>query len=154
MKIGQALAQVKDLKGKINVLKNRIVSESYFKKILDTQEVPSLELSFQEFYDLNKQLRVLKTRIAKTNVVHRLSEKIHEMEMLRFVVSSLNELTNCKQEVVQLERTSYDGPGQPITTYATFNVKELASLVKLKQSRIRELDMELQQLNWTIDLED
>lgn len=154
MKVAQALAQVKDLKGKINSVQNRINMDSMFKKVTPDQKVPSIEPLLDELVRLNNELRSLKVRIAKTNVKHGLTERIHEMEMLRYIVGALDSLARAKQEVTNLERIDYDGPAQAFTTYATYNVEELNMGLDENRARIRELDMELQQLNWSTDLEE
>lgn len=154
MKIAQALSQIKDLKGKVNTLSSRIVSGRTFRRLVESQEVPSIEPLLDEYVRLNKELRTLKSRLVKTNVKHGLHKKIHEMEMLRSIVSSLNHLTEVEQERIDLERIDYDGPAQTLTTYATFSVSEMAAGLDENRARIRELDMELQQANWVIDLED
>lgn len=154
MKIAQALSQIKDLKGKVSALQSRIMSGSTFQRVVADQKVPSIEDMLDEYVQLNKELRTLKSRLMRTNVLHGLHEKIHEMEMLRSIISQLDHLTGLEQEAVRLERVDYDGPAQPFTTYATFNVTELKIALDENRARIRELDMELQQSNWAIDLED
>ena len=154
MKVAEALAQVKDLKGKISDVQTQIHTNYVFKKVTDLQEVPSINDLLDEFEQLNDALRKLKTRIAKTNVVNGLSTRLHEMEMLRYWVKGLEVLQHVKQETISLERVDYDGPAQPFTTYATFNVADLAAQLEEARLRIRKLDMELQQLNWSTDLEE
>jgi len=154
MKLAEALAQVKDLKGKIRDVQNKVARESYFKKVTDVQDVPSIEGLLEEFQRLVDDLRKLKTRIARTNTSSGLINKIHEMEQLRYLVSSLDSLEDAKLEVVTLERIDYDGPAQPFTTYATFDVEKLSATVSEARTRLRKLDMEVQQLNWTTELEE
>lgn len=152
MKVAEALAQVKDLKGKISDTQTKIQMNYVFKKVTELQEIPSITDLLDEFERLNDALRKLKTRIAKTNVTSGLSTRIHEMEMLRYWVKGLSTLENVKQEQVSLERVDYEGPAQPFTTYATYNVADLAAQLEEARLRIRKLDMELQQLNWSTDL--
>jgi uncharacterized protein DUF6847 len=152
MKVAEALAQVKDLKGKISDVQTRIQMNYRFKKVTDLQDVPSIADMLDEFEELNEALRRLKTRIAKTNVSSGLSARIHEMEMLRYWVKGLEVLENVKQEEIALERVDYEGPAQPFTTYATYNVADLTAQLEEARIRIRKLDMELQQLNWSTDL--
>lgn len=152
MKVAEALAQVKDLKGKISDVQSRIHSNYVFKKVTELQEIPSINDLLDEFERLNNALRKLKTRIAKTNVEAGLSARLHEMEMLRYWVKGVEILENVKQETITLERVDYEGPAQPFTTYATYNVADLAAQLEEARLRIRKLDMELQQLNWSTDL--
>ena len=152
MKIAEALAQVKDLKGKISDVQTRILTNYVFKKVTELQDIPSITDLLEEFERLNNDLRKLKTRIAKTNVLNDLSSRIHGMEMLRYWVKGLESLENVKQEQITLERVDYEGPAQPFTTYATYNVADLAAQLEEARVRIRKLDMELQQLNWSTDL--
>lgn len=152
MKVAEALAQVKDVKGKIRDIQNKISREAYFRKLIDEQEVPSSEELINEFKDFSIVLSTLKDRIAKTNVESGLILKIHEMERLRYVIAALDNFADAKKETITLERIDYDMPAKPFTTYATFDVDVMAAYVEDSRIRLRKLDMEVQQLNWTIDL--
>ena len=81
-------------------------------------------------------------------------DKINEMESLRSIISRLESLTSNKQDKVELKRVEYDSPPVSIHVLATYNVAGLTSELDAYRKRIRELDLELQQLNWQIDLEE
>ena len=117
-------------------------------------EVPNIDNLIADLIELSEDLSVFKTRIAKTNARHGLTDKIHEMEALRSTISRLEPLARNKQQSVHLNRLSYDGPAVPVPTYATYDVETLVETVDGLRDRVRVLDMDLQRLNWEIDLEE
>ena len=153
MKLAEALVKAKDLKGKLSSLHNEIVSEQYFEKLDASQEVPNHEAEIVELVDVSDELRQLKTKIDLTNAKHGITDKIHEMEKLRYLVNSFSSLCGSKQETVQLRRVDYEGPAVPITTVATYNVENAKKQLEKYRDDLRSLDLEIQKLNWQIDLE-
>lgn len=152
MKLAEALVRIKDLKGKVAELSRVLQTDMFFEKIDDMQEVPSTEGVLVELEKVTETLADLKTRIAKTNAQHGLVDKINEMEQLRSLISQLDMLARQKQRVVNLRRVDYEGPAIQIATLATYDVAALAEKVQSFRSRVRELDLELQRLNWEVDL--
>ena len=154
MKIAEALVRMKDVKGKIAETQRTIQMDALFKKVDESQVIPNIEGVILSLGSLAQELSTLKTRVAKTNAKHGLVEKIYEMDKLKYMVSALESHAKSKQETTSLEYVSYGDKPVPLTTYATFDVSELAAKVEGMKTRIREVDMELQKLNWQIDLED
>jgi len=154
MKIAEALVQVKDLKGKVAELTRRIQTDALFEQLDEGQEVPDISLLIEELVTLTRNLGNLKTRIARTNAQRGLVDKINEMAQLRSLVAQLDSLTNNKQSATKLRRIDYGEPHVKMTIVATYNVDEVSSSLDEMRSRIRALDLELQRLNWEVDLVD
>ena len=152
MKIAEALVRIKDIKGKLSELQRKIDADQLFERVQNDQMIPSIEGLLEDFLDVSEVLSVLKTRITKTNATHGLINKIHEMEKLRSIVSKLELLSRNKQEFVSLRHITYDQPAIPMSTFATYNVEDLIESLEAYRARIRELDLELQRLNWEVDL--
>jgi len=154
MKIAEALVHIKDMKGKLAELNREIMEEQTFEQVDASMEIPSVEQQLKDFVSLTKELASFKTRITKTNSKHGLTDKIHKMEALRSMVSRLEQLCRNKQVTVTLRRIDYEGPAVSISTHATYNVEQLTKEVNGARDQIRVLDLELQRLNWEIDLEE
>ena len=151
MKLAEALTKIKDLKGKVASLNLQINSDSTFQKLDELTEVPSVEGLLTELTEVLAELRSLKTKVDTANVKSGLADKIHEMEQLRYAIKTLEGLSRLKQETRSLTRLDYGTPPVPVTTVATFNVANLNSQLEVYRRRVRELDLELQRLNWQID---
>jgi hypothetical protein len=154
MKLAEALIKVKDIKGKLAEIQRKISSEAIFRKVDPAQEVPSIESDLCDLQTTAAELASFKNRIAKTNAMHGLSTKIYAMDALKFLISTLEAYTTVKQSRVDLE---YVGMGErpiPLTTYATYDVAVLTTNIKSSKNNLRALDIELQKLNWEVDLED
>ena len=76
------------------------------------------------------------------------------MESLRSLISRLGGLLYNKQTKTELKRVDYDTPPVPIKVFATYDVSQLEAKMDGYRKRIRELDLELQKMNWQIDLEE
>lgn len=153
MKLAEALIKIKDIKGKLSEVQRKISTDAMFKRVDVGQEVPCVEEDIDTLYDLSKQLASFKTRIAKTNAIRGLAEKIYAMDELKYLISALEPYSTCKQTRVDLE---YVGMGErpiPMTTYATYDVNKLAKHVQTLRDSLRSIDIELQKLNWEVDLE-
>lgn len=154
MKLAEALVQVKDLKGKVAELNRKIQNDALFEQVDKGQAIPDISLLIDELVRLARNLGELKTRVARTNAQHGLVDKINEMAQLRSLVAQLEGLSEQKQSRTQLRRIDYGEPHVKVQVHATYNVDELASQVVDMRSRIRKLDLELQRLNWEVDLVD
>jgi len=152
MKLAEALTKVKDIKGKIAELHRLTTADSSFQLLDAGQVIPSIEPVLNQLSEVLEELRFLKTRIDAANVKHNLADKIHEMEQLRYAIKALEPLTRLKQETKSLQRLDYSSPPVPVMTVATFNVSDLTSKLDNMRKRVRELDLELQRLNWQVDV--
>jgi hypothetical protein len=152
MKIAEALVKVKDLKGKLRELSETINANSTFRIVEENQKVPSIEVELDLLVTLSRELATLKTRIAKTNATKGLTDKINEMEQLRGVVKMLEPLTKIKQDHKDYQTIDYGSDPILLTTVATYNVSNRVDEVVVIRDRIRKLDLELQRLNWQVDL--
>lgn len=151
MKIAEALVSIKDLKGKVAELQRNIQSDSTFEKLDENTAVPFIEEDIVELLRLTKELGELKSRVAVTNATHGITRKINEMEQLRSNISQLEGLTRVKQSHTRLQR--YLDRADKVEVVATFDVESMKNKVEAMRKRVRELDLELQKLNWQIDVE-
>lgn len=153
MKLAEALVHIKDLKGKIAEVSAKIDADCTFRKLLDSQDVPSIEEDIETLDVLVNELSTFKSRVAKTNAKYGLIYKMNEMDYLKFMVNNFDRLAKAKQERIDVE---YGGLDQrnTVTTYATYDVVDMVERVDNMKSKIRQLDLELQKLNWEIDLGD
>src|SRR5271157_1113787 len=154
MKIAEALVRIKDIKGKLANIMVDINRDAFYEQIDANAQVPTVEVLIDDFCLITQELANIKTRITKTNTNNGLTLKIYRMEALRSMIKQLENLTKAKQKVVRMQRIDYEGPASMISTFATFNVEELGREVESYREEIRTLDLELQRLNWEIDLED
>lgn len=152
MKLAEALVRIKDLKGKFTELQRVLYSDQLFQVVDTEMEIPSIEDKLDELIDVSNEISKLKCRIAYTNASNGLTDKIHTMEHLRSCVGKLEELTHNKQVVVNLRSINYGEPAVKLPTHATYDVARLTRTVDTFRKQIRELDLELQRLNWEVDL--
>jgi len=154
MKLAEALIKIKDIKGKLSEVQRKISTDAMFKKVDDNQEIPCVEKDIGTLYDLSEQLASFKARIAKTNAIRGLAGKIYEMDELKFLISTLEPYSTCKQTRIDLEYVGMGDRPIPIRTYATYDVEKLAKNVQQMRDNLRSIDIELQKLNWEVDLEE
>lgn len=154
MKLAEALVRVKDLKGKFAELQQVVYSDATFEVVDPDMEIPSIEDQLNELVSVSEEIASMKSRITRTNAERGLSIKIHTMEHLRSCVSKLEDLTRHKQIRVNLRSIDYNSPAIKLATHATYNVAKWTETVNGYRARIRELDLELQRLNWEVDLVD
>jgi len=152
MKLAEALIRIKDLKGKAAELNRVVYTDTVFERIDAEEEIPSIEDSLEEFVSVSGEIASLKSRIARTNASNGAADKIHEMESLRSVVSKLEDLSHNKQSRTILKSVTYGDPPVKITTHATYDVEAWTNRLKEFRSRIREIDVALQTLNWEVEL--
>jgi hypothetical protein len=155
MKLAEALVRIKDLKGKSAELQRVAYEDAIFEVVDDAIEIPSITGSLNNLVSISKEIASLKAKIARTNVVNGLVDKLHEMEHLRSLISKLEPLTRHKQLVVQLRMLNYNSDtSTKIPTHATYNVETWTKKLNEYRDRIRKLDLDLQRLNWEVDLVD
>jgi len=148
------LIRIKDLKGKAAELQRVVSYEAVFEQIDENEVVPSIEDSLEELAAVSAELAILKSKIARTNVASGAVDKIHEMESLRSLVSKLEGLAQNKQTKTILKTINYGDQPVKVATHATYDVETWSKKVSELRDRIRELDVELQKLNWEVDLVD
>ena len=118
-------------------------------------DFPSIEEILEDLVSVSKETASLKSRIARTNAAHGLTDKLHEMEHLRSLISKLEPLTRNKQITVQLRLLNFNSDVQTkFKTHAAYDVKHWTKKLNVYRNRIRQFDLNLQQLNWEIDLVD
>lgn len=152
MKLAEALTQIKDLKGKVAALTIEIQTENTFQRIDEEDVAPSIEDKFEELSNTLLAMRELKTRIDQANVEGGLADKIHEMEQLRYHIKALEPISKTKQEQKSLLHSYGDSAATRIITVATFDVAKLNERLNTCRARLRELDLELQRLNWEVEV--
>jgi len=152
MKIAEALVKIKDLKGKFAELTRVIYSDTTFELLDPKMEVPSIETQLGEMVSVSEEIARIKSCVAATNAKSGLTSKIHTMEHLRSCVSKMEELTHKKQSQIVLRTIDYGQPAMKIETRATYDVTAWTETINGFRTRIRELDLELQHLNWEVDL--
>ncbi|KKM62750.1 hypothetical protein LCGC14_1518470 [marine sediment metagenome] len=154
MKLAEALVRIKDLKGKSAELQRVTYEDATFDIVDEDIEVPSIEESLTTLVTVSRETASLKSRIARTNATHGLTDKLHEMEHLRSLVSKLEPLTRNKQIVVNLRHINYNDTATKIPTHATYDVEAWTKKLNEYRDKIRQIDLDLQRLNWEVDLVD
>ena len=154
MKIAEGLARVKDLKGLISGTLEDLRGEMTVQVLDEAEDVPQNDVKIESLTALSGELSALKDRIARTNARHGLSAKIHEMESCKYLVKALDPLSKQKQSTTTLYRAGFGEPADKVKVVATYKVDEVSDQVLGLRKKIRDLDMELQKLNWQLDLED
>lgn len=154
MKLAEALVRIKDLKGKSAELQRIVFEDSTFEVVDEDLEIPSIETPLQDLVLVSQETANLKSRIARTNAINGLTDKLHEMEHLRSIVSKTEALTRIKQVTVSLRHVGYNDAATKISTHATYDVERVKIWNNELRDKIRKLDLDLQRLNWEVDLVD
>ncbi len=150
MKLAEALILRADLQKRIEQLKNRLRNNVMVQEGDSPSEDP--EVLLKEFEDCQLELTDIIKRINKTNNETMFNEKwtladaLAERDGLwekRLVLSYVAEEASIKQD--RYSRTE-------IKYISTVNVKELQKEADKLSKEYRELDTQIQGLNWTIDL--
>ena len=150
MKLAEALILRADLQKRIEQLKNRLRNNVMVQEGDSPSEDP--EVLLKEFEDCQLELTDIIKRINKTNNETMFNEKwtladaLAERDGLwekRLVLSYVPEEASIKQD--RYSRTE-------IKYISTVNVKELQKEADKLSKEYRELDTQIQGLNWTIDL--
>jgi len=152
MKIAEALANIKDLKGKFSELQRHISSNAVFDLVDPDMEIPNIEDTLNEIVEVSSAISKLKCRIARTNAASGSINKIHTMEHLRSCISSLEHLTHNQQVSARFHNINYSESSVKLVSHATYNVEQCTEKLNLFRKQLRELDLELQRLNWEVDL--
>lgn len=154
MKLAEALIRIKDLKGKSAELQRVVYDDATFDVVDENSVIPDIEESLTALVSVSQDTASLKSRITRTNAINGLTDKLHEMEHLRSLVSKLEPLSRNKQEIVSLRHINFNDAATKIPTRATYNVEAWTKNLNKYRDKIRQLDLDLQRLNWEVDLVD
>lgn len=148
MKLAEALSIRADLQRKVSQLKNRIKDSA---KVQEGDEpAESVEELFTEFGDCLSQLEELVFRINRTNM-----QTMHEGETLTHMIARKDVLSmriSVMREVLG-HVTETDRYGRNEIRYVrTVDVAALRKKTDTYARQLRELDLQLQSLNWSVDL--
>ncbi|MDB4727981.1 DIP1984 family protein [Saprospiraceae bacterium] len=146
MKLAEALLLRADLQRKIASLNARITPLLIIRKGRDPQEDPIKLLAIMR--KAIADLEVIVVKINKTNVITKLNDERTLMEALanRDALKSMVEQLRMIRRSAQLNGHSYDD------MRTTVNVKNLQSEIDQTGRSFRELDSQVQGLNWTTDI--
>jgi ribosome-binding ATPase YchF (GTP1/OBG family) len=150
MKLAEGLSQRKDLQARISQLKDRLINNVKVQEGNEPAEDPE-ELK-QELDCCLERLEKYIFRINKTNMQtitasgKTLTQMMAERDVLAKRLSVL-------REVYQFASQTYDRYSRnEIRTVTTIDVKPLHKEIDHYSQQYRELDMEIQALNFTVDL--
>ena len=150
MKLAEALLERAELKQKLIVLQNRLVSNAKVQEGMEPNESPKTLL--KELDEATNRLEFLITHINKTNELTKnqngttISELIAKRDVLTQKYRILRIfLDNGNAVVNRLTHTE-------IKLLTTFSVVDTQKNVDKLSEQIRKIDTEIQGLNWTTDL--
>lgn len=148
MKLAEALSIRADLQRKVSQLKNRLKDST---KVQEGDEpAESVEDLFAELGDCLSQLEELVFRINCTNM-----QTMHEGETLTHMIARKDALSlriSVMREVLG-HVTETDRYGRNEIRYVrTVDVAALRKETDAYARQLRELDLQLQSLNWSVDL--
>ena len=148
MKLAEALSVRADLQKRISQLKTRLKDSS---KVQEGDEpAESVQDLRGELDDCLAQLEELIFRINKTNM-----QATHEGESLTRMIARKDVLTlrlSLMREVVNYVIVTDRLGRNEIKYVRTIDVAQLRKEMDGYAKRLRELDLKLQSLNWTVDL--
>lgn len=150
MKLSQALIIRSDYQNKINELKKRIINNS---KVQEDEEVSEDPMALLK--ELNKvvdELEILINRINKTN-----NETIFEKDItLADAIcarDSIKKKRNVIVAIIEEATIRVDRYSQSEVKFiSTVNISDLQKQCDLLAKQYRELDMKIQEKNWTTEL--
>ena len=148
MKLAEALSIRAELQRKVSQLKNRIKDSAKIQE----GDVPaeSVEELFAELGDCLSQLEELVFRINRTNM-----QTMHGDETLTHMIARKDALSmriSVMREVIShVMETDRFGRNE-IRYIRTVDIAELRKKTDAYSKQLRELDLQLQSLNWAIDL--
>ena len=145
MKLAEALSIRADLQNRIDQLKSRL---KYSAKVQEGDQ-PSEDVNelYKELDECLSQFEVIVYRINRTNM-----QTVHEGETLTQMIARKDalklRLTVMRKHVVENDRYGR----QEIKYVRTVDVGELRKVTDNYSKQLRNLDMKLQSLNWSVDL--
>lgn len=148
MKLAEALSVRADLQSRIDQLKSRL---KYSAKVQEGDQ-PSEDVNelYKELDECLSQFEVIVYRINRTNM-----QTVHEGETLTQMIAHkdalklrLTVMRDLLKHVVENDRYGR----QEIKYVRTVDVGELRKVTDNYSKQLRNLDMKLQSLNWSVDL--
>lgn len=151
MKLAQALKHRNDLENQLMTIKRRLMSNAQVQEGESPIEDPLLLV--QELDDVSKQLQSIMTKINLTNAQTKtsqgsLTQLLAKREVLMQQRNILDEFTNEASEVVKRQFA------KEIKVLPAIDVPKARKLVDHYSKDLRELEMLIQETNWTTDLID
>ena len=149
MKLAEALNIRADLQRKVYQLKSRLIANSQVQEGDTPAEDPEdllkeLDTSIKKLEDV---IKLINKTNSNTYIKNKsISDMIVERDMLKLIMSAINELVNSASNKV--DRYS----NKEIKIFSTINVKEKQKELDKMSKEYREIDTLLQGLNWTTDL--
>lgn len=150
MKLAEALLLRRDFESKLSALKQEIQANSLIQEgdSLDTE----IEELIQDYEKINKEFSELVVKINKRNASSYLQngqkliiEALEERESLRRIHSLLSNTIESTNDYRRLGRNE-------IRMIRTIDTKELSKKMNDVSKKLRELDGQIQQTNWLVDL--
>lgn len=150
MKLAEALLLRRDFESKLSALKQEIQANSLIQEgdSLDTE----IEELIQDYEKINKEFSELVVKINKRNASSYLQngqkliiEALEERESLRRIHSLLSNTIESTSDYRRLGRNE-------IRMIRTIDTKELSKKMNDVSKKLRELDGQIQQTNWLVEL--
>ncbi len=151
MKLAQALMERADIQRRIAQLNSRLQNNAKVQDGEEPSEAPEALLA--ELEELSKQLEELITRINITNSIssaddgHSLTSLLAKRDCLTQKLSIMRDFLNAASSTVSRMMHS------EIKIFSTVNVSELQKKIDFESKCLRELEVQIQTLNWTIELQ-
>ena len=150
MKLAEALSERADIKTRISQLESRLCLNSRVQEGEKPAENPEELLC--ELHALSARLEELICRINLTN-----SATVHEGETLTALLARRDvlalELGVLRNFLSEASHTAVRASRSEIKILSTVDVKEKQKQVDSLSKQLRELDIRIQQLNWTVELQ-
>lgn len=149
MKLAQALKHRNDLENQLMIIRRRLMNNAQVQEGESPIEDP-LQL-IQELDEVSRELQSIMTRINLTNAVTQtaegtLTQLLAKREVLMQQRNILDEFTNQASDVIHRHSAN------EIKVLPSVDVPETRKLVDRYSKALRELEMLIQETNWTTDL--
>lgn len=154
MKLGEALSERARLQGKIGELRSRINANAIVEEGSEAPE--DVEALLADVSTTHSDLASLIARINLTNARtllpnhDTLTEALAERERLKGMIQTYGEAARAAQDSSGLRRYQRS----ELRQVRTLDVKELRTLADEMSMALRQLDNQIQEINWTSELED
>ena len=149
MKLAEALILRKDLQNRMQLLRERLTLNARVQEGEAPSEDPKALIT--ELESISNQLEELITKInlRNANTEHNgesITAMLARREVLSQRISILNSLLNTASNTVMR------GSRMEVKIYSTVDVAELRKANDKLSLELRKLDMEIQSVNWTVEL--
>ena len=149
MKLAEALILRKDLQNRMELLRERLTLNARVQEGEAPSEDPKALIT--ELESISNQLEELITKInlRNANTEHNgesITAMLARREVLSQRISILNSLLNTASNTVMR------GSRMEVKIYSTVDVAELRKANDKLSLELRKLDMEIQSVNWTVEL--